>query len=44
MKNCFNNQNLVLKKQSNGIDINQKYEQKDKINILISYLIQVYKE
>ena len=36
MKNCLNNENLVLKEQLTGININQKYQQKDQIIIHIS--------
>ena len=33
MQNCLNNQNLILKEQLAGININQKFEQKEKTNI-----------
>ena len=40
MQNYYNNSNQSLKEQLTGININQKYRQKDKTNILI----QVFKE
>ena len=33
IQTCLNNQNMVLKGQLTGININQKYQQKDKTNI-----------
>ena len=32
MKNCLNNLKPVLKEQLTGINIKQKYQEKDKIN------------
>ena len=32
-QNCLSNQNLVLKEQLTGININQKYQHKDKTHI-----------
>ena len=34
----------VLKDQLNGININQKYQKKDKINIYITLLIYFFKQ
>ena len=31
--NCLNNYNMVLKEQLTGININQRFQQKDKTNI-----------